>query len=149
MFETSRPLYDLRESEEQGEHRARRCLREIHPRSWRPRTCRCTTSSILSLIIVVLLIVVLIIVVLLVVGAVRYNHLYSPSSWGWRWWMRREPLERRLSLAFDNTFDDDDDYVIMMMILTKRDGDGDKHYKICHLLPIACLLLAPPHLQDI
>ena len=64
------------------------------------------------LIIVVLLIVVLIIVVLLVVGAVRYNHLYSPSSSAWRWWMRREPLERRLSLAFDNTCDDDEDDVM-------------------------------------
>ena len=101
----------------QGEHRARRCLREIHPRSWRPRTCTCTTSSILSLIIVVLLIVVLVIVVLvivvlLVVGAVEFRHLYSPSSWGWRWWIRREPLERRLSLAFDNTCDDNEDYAM-------------------------------------
>ena len=64
------------------------------------------------LIIVVLLIVVLFIVVLLVVGAVRYNHLYSPSSSAWRWWMRREPLERRLSLAFDNTCDDNEDYAM-------------------------------------
>ena len=67
---------------------------------------------IVVLLIVVLVIVVLIIVVSLVVGAVRYNHLYSPSSWAWRWWMRREPLERRLSLAFDNTCDDNEDYAM-------------------------------------